>query len=109
MFRYKHFLSFFYFLFIGIVESKMIYENIKVCLDSSRVDFPGSCKYDDFDCQREIEYIRNFQDFTDYYFTINSQVYHSIDDAIYISNCELTNRVSFFLKFVIGFCFDEKY
>jgi hypothetical protein len=109
MIQKNFFLSSFYFFIIGIVENKMINENIKVCVDSSRVDFPGSCKYDDFDCQREIEYIKNFQDYTDYYFTRNSQVYHSIDDAIYISNCELTKQVIFFSNsiWVIIFIINE--
>ena len=75
-------------------ENEMLYEEIKVCSDSDRIDFINSCKgHTDDSCIKDLEYIKNFQDFTDYYFTRNNEVYHAIDDAIYSTKCQLTNQV----------------
>jgi hypothetical protein len=87
--------SILFFFLIHRSENEMLYEAIKVCSDSNRIDFTNSCKgrIDD-SCTEDLEYIKNFQDYTDYYFTRKNEVYHAIDDAVYSTNCELTNQVS---------------
>ena len=69
-------------IFIQFVKNEMIYEEIRVCTDSSRLDFANSCKNNNEECMKELNYIKNFADFTDFYFVSNNEVYHSIDDTI---------------------------
>ncbi len=79
--------------FIHFAKNEMIYEEIRVCTDSSRVDFANSCKNNNEECMKELNYIKNFADFTDFYFVSNNEVYHSIDDSVYLQNCFKTKQV----------------
>jgi len=90
-----------FLIFLQIVKNEMLYEDIKVCSDSERIDYSNSCKNNDESCLKDLEYIKNFQDFIDFYFTRNNQVYHSIDNVVYSQNCEITKQV--ILLFLIQF------
>jgi hypothetical protein len=81
--------------FLTTVKNEMVFEEIKVCTEGSRIDFMKSCKSKEEICIKELEYIKNFQDFTNMFFTLNKQTYHAIDDSIYVQNCEITNQVIF--------------
>ena len=90
MFKLRVLLS---LIFIQIVKNEMIFEEIRVCSDSSRLDFVNSCKSNNEECLKELNYINNFADYTDYYFVSNNQVYHSIDGTIYTQDCVITKKV----------------
>ncbi len=80
----------FFMLFIVNVNSAYIKTEIKVCIDTERLDFESSCNNEDAQCLQDLSYLKNFQDFSDYYIHFKGKIYHAYEDVIYFQQCSIT-------------------
>ena len=70
-----------------------IVENINVCMDAEIFDFSNSCREKEPGCIEAIDYLKNFQDFDDFYIHFNGKVYHALNDVIYHQLCEIASSI----------------
>lgn len=80
-------------LFINVNSFFINDTELYVCVDTERVDFKSSCKKSDPECIQDITYLKNFQDFDDFYIHYKGNIYHALDDVIYFQKCEKTNKI----------------
>lgn len=81
-------------LFVVNVDSFLISDiEINVCIDSERVDFKNSCIDKDPECIHDLNYLKTFQDFEDFYVRFKGEIYHAFEDVLYYQKCEITKRV----------------
>lgn len=85
---------FLFFLFIfGNVDSILLDIQISVCTDSERVDFKSSCINKEPECIQDLDYLKNFQDYKDFYVRFKGKIYHAFEDVLYFQKCELTKKI----------------
>ena len=92
------------FLLLSLLTSLnciIVNSKIKVCKDAEVLDLTNSCEDGNNECVQEKTYLKNFQDFDDFYIHSKGQIYHVWNDVIYIQSCEITT------KFNIPGSFDE--
>jgi hypothetical protein len=81
------------FVLINQVHSFNLNVELNVCVDSERVDFATSCQDNDPVCVQDINYLKNFQDFSDFYIHYKGQIYHAFEDVLYFQTCFKTDKV----------------
>lgn len=73
---------------VSIKSFHLIDEPIKVCSDGERVNFADSCRYQEAQCLEELDWLKERQDFGDFFFKRKGFRFHSLDDVVYTVRCE---------------------
>ena len=79
--------------FFILVRSFYLNVELNVCQDSERVDFESSCLDKEPNCVQDINYLKNFQDFSDFYVHYKGEIYHAFEDVLYFQTCFLTKKI----------------
>ena len=83
------------FIFLQVCYCEILNVNINVCVDAERVDFSNSCSTHDIDCIEDINYLKSYRNFEDFYLHFKNKIYHSFENAVFFQSCELVTKISF--------------